>query len=283
MARPKAAISLDEYEEPTNYLIYADSGSGKTPLGASAAEMLGDDERLLIMAVEKGAISAKKWVSAAAQKRVDIVPCDTYEQFMELMDWLEANPYEYQWVLLDSLTQLQEIAGVYSMQQRHERNPRVDLLVWDKPDYLKAQNIIKDTVRRLNDLAPNVIYTAQLMWADNEEGEPMCLPLLQGGKDGRSFSMKIVGHVPVVGRLDVVTKENKETKAKETYRVFRTIRTPTMIARDRFEGVGDLRDPTMQKIERRVKRSIAEMAARKEAELASTPPVPKTTRRKATA
>lgn len=230
MAKPKAITSLSDFTESLNVLVYADSGAGKTVLGGTA-------KRGLFLATEPGTISAKKQGSDA-----DVWPIESHAELMKAHKYLDENPQDYDWVILDGLTNLQEILWRESLDKAIALNPDRDPDILAQQDYLRVQNQIKEVVRLFNDLPQNVLYTAQTMRAEDEEDEVLYLPLLSGKKG--EFAQKICGMVHVVGYLSVVTPKSGAAPFRRLY----TQREGKIFAKDRYDAIGRMDNPTVPKI-----------------------------------
>jgi phage nucleotide-binding protein len=240
--KPRAIQALSDYTESLNVLIYADSGAGKTVLCGTAP-------RALFLATEPGTISAKKQGSKA-----EVWPIDSHAELMKAHKWLEENPGEYDWVLLDGLTNLQEILWRESIEKGRAINPDRDADILAQQDYLRVQNQIKEVVRLFNDLPQNVVYTAQTMRAEDDEDEVLMLPLLSGKKG--EFAQKLCGMVHVVGYLTVITPKS----GNPPFRRLHTQREGKIFAKDRYDAIGRLDKPTIPKIAEKIEASITENA-----------------------
>lgn len=241
MAKPRAIRPLSDYTESLNLLIYADSGAGKTVLCGSAPKGL-------FLATEPGTVAAKKQGSDA-----EVWPIDDHAELMKAHKYLEENPQEYTWVMLDGLTNLQEILWRESIAKGQNINPDRDPDILAQQDYLRVQNQIKEVVRLFNDLPQNVIYTAQTMRSEDEEDEVLMLPLLSGKKG--EFAQKICGMVHVVGYLSVVTPKDK---TKQPFRRLHTQREGKIFAKDRYDAIGRMDLPTVPKIAQKVSATITD-------------------------
>lgn len=237
--KPRAIQALSDYTESLNILCYADSGAGKTVLAGTAP-------KALFLATEPGTVSAKKQGSKA-----EVWPIDSHAELMKAHKYLEENPEAYEWVLLDGLTNLQEILWRESIAKGQNINPDRDPDILSQQDYLRVQNQIKEVVRLFNDLPQNVLYTAQTMRAEDEDDEVLMLPLLSGKKG--EFAQKICGMVHVVGYLSVVTP-----REKEPFRRLYTQRDGKIFAKDRYDAIGRMDNPTISRIAQKIEASITD-------------------------
>lgn len=244
--KPRAIQALSDYTESLNMLFYADSGVGKTVLCGTAPKSL-------FLATEPGTVAAKKQGSKA-----EVWPIDSHAELMRAHKWLEENPTEYEWGMIDGLTNLQEILWRESIEKGRNINPDRDPDILAQQDYLRVQNQIKEVVRLFNDLPINMIYTAQTMRSEDEDDEVLMLPLLSGKKG--EFAQKICGMVHVVGHLTVVTP-----REKPSFRRLHTQREGKIFAKDRYDAVGRMDNPTIGRIAQKIEASITDTTAPKPA------------------
>jgi hypothetical protein len=214
--RPTAITSLRETpaEGKRNWLIYAESGVGKTVLAGTAP-------KALFLTVEAaGTESAKAFGQEAYQ-------------------WLRSGGAEdYEWVVIDSLTEMQEICWKDHLEEAKAQNSSRSIYAAAIQDYGIVDNKIKRLVDSFNRLPVNVLYTAQVMNLDmeNDEGDDITyrVPLVGRAKNGAPLANLICGKVTMVGLLVVVTKD----KERGPFRRLVTEAGPTWIAKDRHDTFG---------------------------------------------
>lgn len=227
---------LDDFTESVNMLVYGDSGSGKTVLAGTAG-------KALILATEKGVISAKRQGSTAK-----VWTCEAWEDVEEAYKWLKDNPdHGFSWVVVDSLTEFQQHMLRWILNRAVAENPSRDPDIPAIQDHQKWQNMYKRFVRQFNDLPVNMLYTATAFRKSDEEGEDLILPDILGKDYGISqwtcASMHIVGYLGL--------RRRKETK--EEFRRLLTKRTGPYFAKDRYNVlVPYVDEPTMPEIDSRV-------------------------------
>jgi hypothetical protein len=185
-----------------NLLVYADSGAGKTVF-------CGSDDRVLFVAPEDdGLLSAVRLGSQADKIRVrdwpDLVAA--YEYLYDNPEILE----QYDWIALDSLTELQGmclrhiVASEAAARRARDQDP-------DQPqiqDYGKLYILLEKMVLAFKDLPCNVIFTSLVRSAEDPDGNDFVLPMLGSNKptDYR-ISMKIASHMTSYGYLRVEIAE----------------------------------------------------------------------------
>lgn len=220
---PRAIMDPAEYQsEFPNLFIYGESGSGKTP-------WLMQLPNALILAVDpEGTISAKTWGEGTK-----VWPIKTWSDFVTAYEWLEGNPDEFKYVVVDTITMLQTRLLREILKNAHEKNPaKFDLDIPQIQDHQRWQNVLKRFVMDMNDLPLTVIWTAQEQLRENTDGEEMVLPLLPGGKNGFEIAMWVISIQHVVGRIGskaVATKSGKTVNQRKI--LFRKL--PPFQARDR--------------------------------------------------
>jgi len=240
MALHKAIVDLEAFTESINMLVYGDSGVGKTVFAGSAP-------KALILRAENGAISAYRLGSKAKVWKIN-----TWEDFEAAYDWIEANPDVFEWVVVDSITKLQELCIRSILDKAVKDNPKRDLDIPAIQDHYKWQLLMKRFVVMFNDLPVNVLWTALAMHKEDQEGEDLVLPLITG--KGYDISAAVCAEMNVVGYFRVVNvKTKKGTQVVvEQQRQLMVKTTPPYFAKDRYGTIGDakgiVRDPTMPKV-----------------------------------
>ncbi len=106
-------------------LVYGEAGQGKTVLGATA------DAPTLIISAESGLLSLNQNAEALRKKgsptfrpeKCKVVEISTLEELKEVYDHLENNKTEFEWIVLDSITEIAEV--VLSDAFEKSKDPRV--------------------------------------------------------------------------------------------------------------------------------------------------------------
>lgn len=201
---PPELTELDAYTESINLNVYADPGAGKTVLAGTGGE------KMLIIATEPGTISARRMGSKAKTVRVR-----DYKQFATVLNALkrtgEYGGFKPEWLAVDTLTELQPMIMVDIVADPPDGKPRMP----DTPqiqDYGTVAGRFRRVVKALNDLPINVLYTTHAMRTEDEEGEPLIMPDLNGKwgtNDPTTASRWFSGTVHSFGYLKVVKKEDK--------------------------------------------------------------------------
>lgn len=195
MGLPASIIDLQDEDEYVNLLVYADSGVGKTVFAGS------DEDVLFIAPEDNGTLSAKRFGSSAKKWKVN-----SWDDIVEAYDWLyQEEPIPFNWVIMDSLTEMQSMCMRKVLDEAIEMNPSRDpdvpqLQDW-QPYFLRFERLVK----AFNDLPVNVLYTALQQDEEDEDGNKFVLPMIQG--KGTQFSKKVCGWMTSIGNMKVIRKK----------------------------------------------------------------------------
>lgn len=165
-------FDLDGATEFKNIFVYGDSGCGKTVLAGTLPG------RLLFLAGEPGYISAAR-LGARGQGRV----IQDTATAVAAVSWLEnGNAGKFDWIVVDGVTTMQTKFLLGYAAEAFDANPakRAHRNLPDKPDYLNAQNFMKSWVARMIDVPANVLFTGHAMRPEDENGETLVYPSIQG-------------------------------------------------------------------------------------------------------
>lgn len=213
------AVPVSETVESINMVLYGDPGSGKTVFAGSGPNQ-GKDT--LLVGIEHGTKSA-----ARAGSKAQVINVDDWDTLEAVVDAIIENPDRYDWVVIDSLTKMQDIIWQKILNDATSKNSSRSQYKKELQEYGEAQEMLKDIVRRLNASDANIIYTAMADLATDEEGNEYRLPALHGGQG--AISWWVCGEVDVVCYLSVVRKNGK------THRAFQFNKSDNVLAKDRFD------------------------------------------------
>ena len=222
---PSNIISLQEEDETFNLLIYADSGVGKTVFAGS------DEDVLFIAPEDNGTLSAKRMGSSAQKWKVT-----SWNDISDAYKWLSSlEEIPFNWVVLDSLTEMQDMCMRQILNEGMEMNPGRDPDVPQLQDWQPYFERFKRMVKSFNDLPVNMLYTALQQDEENEDGDKVVLPMLQG--KGTQYAKKVSSWMTSFGHMRV---QRRKTGADEDgnaiYEEFRVIQwkaSKTVMAKDR--------------------------------------------------
>lgn len=265
MPRSPAIISLEEFTESINMVVYADSGTGKTVLAGSA-------KKGLFLATENGTLSAKRQGSTSALWKIN-----NWTELGEAYIYLRDNPdHGYDWVMIDSVTHMQKLCMRFILDKAVEENKSRDPDIPALQDWQKYYNMFQRFIVNFNDLPVNVLYTATTMRSEDEEGEQLVLPDLQG--KGYSISQALCASVGIVAYMkkSMVGKGEDAESARKL--LFESM--PPYFAKDRY-GVfprwltltqGDRQVNTLDSITRMISGDVAPRKAAPAKKVAPAPP-----------
>jgi hypothetical protein len=184
---PAEIQDLSDFDESVNMLVYADSGVGKTVFAGTAPNAL-------FLSTETGTISAKRMGSEAKVWRIK-----RWGDLDKAYTWLERNPdHGFDFIILDSATQMQVLLLRWILEKENKRNPaKRDLDIPAIQDHQKWQNMFKRFITLFVELPVHVIFTAQAMRKEDEEGDDLVLPLIDG--KGYGISSWVCGQMHIVG------------------------------------------------------------------------------------
>lgn len=222
---PGNIVSLQDEDDYVNLLVYADSGVGKTVFGCS------DDDVLVIAPEDNGTLSAKRFGSTAMKWKVS-----SWKDIVAAYDWLyQQETIPFNWVFLDSLTEMQDMAMRDVMEEAMKLNPARDPDVPQLQDWQPYFRKFERMVKAFNSLPVNCIYSALQQDEENEDGERVVLPMIQG--KGTQFAKKTASWMTSFGQMRVARKkagvEEDGTQKWEEYRVIQWRASKTVMAKDR--------------------------------------------------
>lgn len=243
---PDAIIDLSDYDESVNYLLYADSGVGKTVHAGGSG---------LILGVEQGTVSAKRQGSTAK-----LWPIHSWMDLQRAYAWLKKNPDAFPWVALDSVTAMQQLALKWILEKEYKNaggaQSSRDIDIPQIQDHQKWQNMFKRFIKGFCDLPVNVLFTALPLHVEDEEGMALVLPDLSG--KGYQIAQWVCAQMSVVGYMKKIRKKTgvdskDEPIYKEVRRVYFQYKAPHF-AKDRYDVLGKYwDDPTLAEIDARIK------------------------------
>lgn len=227
--RPPAIVDLEDTVETINVILYGDPGVGKTVQAGTLPN------NLIISTDVAGTVSAKRQGSKAK-----LWPAHNMDDFREAYQYLAKEDHEFQWVTVDTGTRLQEMILRDILDQAHAENSTRSLDIPAIQDHQAWQNRFKRFMDLFIALPVNVLFTFHVMTVEDEEGEEVRLPQLQGGKAWPPIARAMGGKVGLMGFMQErqVTKKADEEGAKPTTETVRRINWhngKNWMAKDRYD------------------------------------------------
>lgn len=255
--RPTAITKLKDASSQgkRNWIIYGDSGKGKTVLAGTA-------ENALFLTVESAGTESAKAFGSTADEWVT----DTAEEFREAYDYLKRGGGcdEFETLIIDSGSEVEEIQWKETLDHAVKGNSNRSLFQPAIQDYQVVGNKMKAIVNQFNRLPINVIYTFQAMRLSVQDADgddsTLLLPLVGSTRNG-VISQKVCGMVTLVGCLTVVAGEG--SKSKDERRLW-TASSDRMFAKDRHDTFERyVKNPTIPEMFAAVNARIADSGPRK--------------------
>lgn len=218
-----------------NFMVYGESGSGKTRLVGSSV-LVPELLPMLLIDVEGGTLTL-----SSTYPEVESVRVTNWTDLKRVQDRLKNSDHGYKTVGVDSLTEIQKLGMEHTMRQRHGDS---DLAVPEIKEWNINVEQVRAFVRFLRDLeGVNCLFTALVrVDTDKRTGLSRRKPSLNG---------KVADEVS--GFLDIVTYLGVEDVEGKSTRILQTGNTAGTIAKDRSNRLDLLMaNPTMADIYYRI-------------------------------
>jgi hypothetical protein len=204
-----------------NFLIYGDSGTGKTTLAGSADEVPAM-RPVLFVDMEGGTESLRH-----SYPGVETVRVTTWKEMQIVYDELYAGGHGFQTVVLDSLTEIQKFNMYTIMAAVVQKRPDLDEDVPSMREWGKNLEQMRKFVRAFRDLEMHTIFTALNMTdKDQKTGATLMKPQLSG-----KLANEVAAFLDIVGYYYV--KQIGAGDDMEFKRLLLTQKTDQQVAKDR--------------------------------------------------
>ena len=214
-----SAKPVSEVSTSVNMLLYGDSGVGKTVFAGSGREKGKND---LIIDVEGGTLSA-----ARSNSHANVIPATDYDTFVSIVDAIEKEPDRFEWVVVDSLTKLQDVIWNKILEEAVAKSPSRSPYKKELQEYGEAQSRLKDLVERLKNSEANVLFLALADTEVDEDGNNVRVPSIHGS-NGKVQAW-------VSAQMDVVAYMRVLQIQDSNMRVTHFNKTPEFYAKDRLK------------------------------------------------
>lgn len=238
-----AAIAAKHITKPSaikrkpKIMVYSRNKKGKTTFCTTAGV-----EKTLIIDPEHGTDEMRT-------KDPNVWKIDRWEELDDIFNYLRYTEHPYEWVAIDGLTKINNMALKYVMKLQEEKSlDRIPGMVQQR-DYGKSGELMKDLMTRFHALDMGVIFTVQERQdgggdfeedEDAEQAESVFIPDLPRGV--RSYANSIVD---VIGRIYVVKGDNG--KAERRLWIGESVKYDTGYRSD-FTLPDYIRNPTIPKL-----------------------------------
>lgn len=193
-------FELDGNVESKNIIVYGDSDAGKTRLAGTLPG------KLLILAGGPGFNTAYQ---SGASATVRLVP--DVATWVAGIEWLESGAWQkFDWIVGEDLSIMDFKFRLSYAAEAYDANPtkRQHRNLPDRPDYFNTQNLMRGTITRLVSLPTNCLFTAHAMRTENEDGDLMVYPGIQGKVN--EVSNYVSGLMTAVGYLARTRNKEKQ-------------------------------------------------------------------------
>jgi len=199
-----------ELPQNQNFLLYGDSGVGKTRLAASAPNVLIADVN------DKGHDSVRRDYDPM------FYPCTHWSEIIDLYWYLQEGEHGFDSVAIDTVSNLQNICMDFVMGDEASRDASRDPDMPSRQAWGKVGKLMRTQIINFRNLPMNVIFVAQLRAKAvgddmDDEGE-----MLYGPEVSPSIEKTLKAAVGTIGYLTkrevVIKNKKKDTTRKEVRR-----------------------------------------------------------------
>jgi AAA domain-containing protein len=136
---------------PLSWAIYGKSGTGKTTFSSTCLKPI-----LILDVRDQGTDSI------ADHEDIDMKEIETWDDFEEIYYFLKENPKRYKTVVIDTITQLQQMCLEHVMKDKKKDSARLgDWGTLTKRDWGEASGMMKDWIVNYRNLPLEVVFLAQ--------------------------------------------------------------------------------------------------------------------------
>lgn len=214
-----SAKPVSEVSTSVNMLVYGDSGVGKTVFAGSGRE---NGKHDLIIDVEGGTLSA-----ARSNSQANAIPATDYDTFVSIVEAIEKEPDRFEWVVVDSLTKLQDVIWNKILEEAVAKSPSRSPYKRELQEYGEAQSRLKDLVERLKNSEANVLFITLADTEVDEDGNTVRVPAVHGS-NGKVQAW-------VSAQMDVVAYLRVLSNNDGSFRAIHFNKTPEFYAKDRLK------------------------------------------------
>lgn len=215
---------LGDVEEPINIVLFGPSGVGKTALASGAPKPV-------YLSTEKGVISARQ-----AGNPARVIQAKNWAHTHSGIKWAEANLVKGDWLIVDSITKMQQMMLDWVLETQVEQSSRRDLDLPEVQDHQKWQNMFRRFIDRIYNMPCNTIVIATSMERESKSGDDEVIPELMGGERWQQLSHYVCSQAGVVLYYSV-TRDKDEDGNRQRYALAQA--SPPWMAKDRYTALGN--------------------------------------------
>jgi len=220
------------------FLIYGRNKKGKTTFGISA----GVDKTLVL--------DAEKSTKLMRKKNPHVLPVTRWQDLDDFYGFLRTQPHGYEWVVLDNMTRIHNMALKFIVNQQEQRDLNRKPGQVSQPDHGKAGELTKSLINNFEALPMNVVYIAQERMVsldsgdndDDDESTYFVPDLPQGARSALNSAADVIGRIYTV-KVDI----KGQTKTQRRLQIGPHERYDTGY-RSEFNPPDMLKNPTIPKL-----------------------------------
>lgn len=212
---------VDEIDPYLNFLVYGESGVGKTVLAGSSC-LVPALAPVIFLNIEGGTLSLRK-----RYPEVKTVRCKAYSDIVKVYEALKSGKHPFKTVVVDSLTESQKFSMAGIMRVTTEKDSDRDPDLPGIGEWGKNIEQMRKLVRAFRDLPMNTIFTALAMTEKDKKGNTTIKPQMSG-----KLSSEVAGFLDVV-----LYMYKKDVKDEGTHRVLTSAGTEEIVAKDRTDNL----------------------------------------------
>jgi phage nucleotide-binding protein len=192
-----------ELPQNQNFLIYGDSGTGKTRLASTAPKVLVVDVN------DKGQDSVRRDLNP------DFIQIEYWREVIDIYWFLQEGDHEYESVAIDTVSNLQNICMDFVLGDEASRDASRDPDMPSRQAWGKVGKLMRTQIINFRNLPINTIFVAQLRAKQTGDDEDDESEIVYGPEVSPSIEKSLKAAVGTIGYLtkrEVVIR-NKKTKA----------------------------------------------------------------------
>lgn len=201
----KRIVPVEDADPYVKVLLYGKNKKGKTRTAAAAPKPL------IIDINERGTRSVRGY------KGAEVFPVNKWEDVTWAYWMLKEGNHDYETVILDTVTQLQNLGMKQVLGEQEDRDPNREPSMPDWKSWNKLKELMVPLILNFRNLPMHVVFVAQEKSKENEEELttetfPEVAPSIRGTLTG---SVDIIGRIYMAQMRSVDKKKKKEVKVWE--------------------------------------------------------------------